>query len=113
MIQPQHALTVAATYCASPPQVIGALLVIGRTNPALLAVAAGVVPLLARAMRVVVVRTARRAYRQRNAAADALAFANERLTQVCCRLPEQPDVGLHLTSSCSGRHQPVRDAMAL
>ena len=67
---------------ASPPQVIGALLVIGRTNPALLAVAAGVVPLLARAMRVVVVRTARRAYRQRNAAADALAFANERLTQV-------------------------------
>ena len=63
-------------------QVIGALLVIGRTNPALLAVAAGVVPLLARAMRIVVVRTARMAYRQRNAASDALSFANERLTQV-------------------------------
>ena len=70
----------------SSRQVVGALLVIGRTNPALLAVAAGVVPLLARAMRVVVVRTARRAYRQRNAASDALAFANERLTQVCCRM---------------------------
>ena len=54
---------------------------IGRTNPWLLGVAVGVIPVLSRAVRSVVVRTARLAYRQRNAASDALKFADERLTQ--------------------------------
>jgi hypothetical protein len=65
----------------NPAQVTGALLVIGRTNPALLGIAVAVIPVLSRAVRSVVVRTARLAYRQRNAASDALKFADERLTQ--------------------------------
>lgn len=63
-------------------QVLGAVAVIARLNPGLALVALALTPLLSRLTRLVVVRTARVAYRQQTAASDALKFADERLAQV-------------------------------
>lgn len=62
-------------------QVLGAVAIIARLNPGLALVAMALTPLLSRLTRLVVVRTARVAYRQQTAASDALKFADERLSQ--------------------------------
>ena len=66
---------------AAGAQVVGAILVIVKLNPVLAVVALGLTPLFSRAIRSIVVRTARLAHRQQTAAADALKFADERLSQ--------------------------------
>ena len=62
-------------------QVVGAVIVIARLNPALAVVALALTPLLSHATHAIVTRAARLAYRQQTAAANALTFADERLSQ--------------------------------
>ena len=98
LISPIFSLDVTAT-CTL--QVLGAVVVIARLNPGLAVVALALTPLLSSLIRLVVVRTARLAYRQQTAAADALSFADERLSQVP---PPLPPGGMENTTTPLTKH---------